>query len=63
MFKKGVIVIVKHGWKSAGLLGEVIGAQFTGPDGIKWTPVLWGGSDDPDWFKTDGLRHYRGEGK
>jgi len=25
------------------------------PDGMKWTPVLWDGEEDPDWHKTAGL--------
>ena len=31
---------------------------YAGCDGMYWTPVLWDGAEDPDWFKSGGLEAY-----
>ena len=38
----------------AGTKGVVLGKAIE-CNGMSWTPVLWDGEEDPDWFKTYGL--------
>lgn len=46
--------IIKDGWGSAGRQGKILGTPFN-VNGMEWTPILWDGDEDPDWYKADGL--------
>jgi len=49
-----VRVQVCDGWYEEGKEGAVIGPS-TDINGMRWTPVLWDGEEDPTWFKQYGL--------
>ncbi len=46
-------VRIKDGWDMAGRVGTRLG--FDVMCGQMWTPVLWEGEDDPDFYKTAGI--------
>ena len=44
----------KDGWDMDGKFGLVLGDNVFIEQ--LWTPVLWEDADDPDWYKTAGLK-------
>ncbi len=47
-------VRIRPSWHGAGQTGTRLGSEiFVGTMG--WTPVIWDGEEDPEWFKTHGL--------
>jgi hypothetical protein len=55
-----IIVKVKSGWDWDGRKGIMLGTLHYICKGLSWTPVLWYGEDDPEFYKTHGLDFYVG---
>jgi hypothetical protein len=56
----GMWVRIRDGWQNEGKIGVCLGPAmliipYKGSSGQFWTPVLWDGEEDPDWFKSSGL--------
>lgn len=49
-----VRVRIRGGWMDAGRKGRTIGPAKV-VNGTSWTPLVWDGEEDPDFFKTAGL--------
>jgi hypothetical protein len=45
---------VKPGWEGAGKVAEILGESVI-VNGMSWTPVLFDGEEDPEFFKSIGL--------
>ena len=54
--KKYKRIRVKNGWECNGLGGFCLGDSIE-VSGTKWTPVLFDGFEDPEFFKTEGLEN------
>ena len=58
-----MFVTIRKGWGGEGRIGVSLGPAmniipYKGSSGQYWTPVLWDGEEDPDWFKSAGLEAY-----
>lgn len=51
-------VRIRKGWEGSGRLGTQIAPDVF--EELQWSPVLWDGEIDPDFFKTAGLERYSG---
>lgn len=51
---KGLKFRIKKNWYNAGDTGTCLGNPIN-IDGILWVPVLFDGSEDPDFHKSSGL--------
>ena len=51
----GTRMEVKDGYECVGRVGTVLGEPVM-RGGQAWTPIAWDDADDPDWFKTVGLK-------
>lgn len=48
-------IVIKAGWEGAGKQGKVVGCAINSETTQEWTPVLWDGEEDPEFFKSAGL--------
>lgn len=55
-WRRGTFLIVRPDWCEGGRQGTCLGPDVKiNANSVLWTPILWAGEEDPDWYKTRGL--------